>query len=190
MRKFALIILTFAVAILLSCSSKIKTTSGTTRNKSDSLWVTVTSNNLSENLTGNDEVLVMCYLYRDSVTLDELLFGQKLRINAKNLSRKFQIKLNKDIGERSMLLFLLEQDSETPLLQIDSMLRVNHRDIMTEFKKRNYTGIEKFLGDEDVLGYKMISALDYNAPNLYSFFGVYKLDKYEYWVKIETARHY
>ena len=190
MRKFIPITLTFAVAIVLSCSSKIKTTSGTTRYKSDSLWVTVTSDNLSENLTGNDEILVMCYLYRDSMTLDELLFGQKLRINAKNLSRKFKLKLHNDIGDRPMLLFLVEQDSETPLRQIDSTLRVSHRNIMTEFKKGNYSGIEKYLGDEDVLGYEMISAMDYNAPNLYHFSGVYKLDRYEYWVKIETARHY
>lgn len=151
------------------------------------MWVTVTSDNLSENLTGNDEILVICYLYRDSLTLDEPLFTQKLRINSKNLSRKFQLKLNKDIVNQSMLLFLIEQDSETPLQQIDSTLRVNYRDVMVEFKKRNYSGIEKYLGDEDILGYEMISAMDYNAPNLYHFSGVYKLDKFEYWLKIETA---
>jgi hypothetical protein len=174
------------VAIMVCCRSPVNVPP-VTRAAPDSLRLTVTSANLSENMSGNDEILVLCYLNRDSSELEAPLFRQKLRIDLKNLSRQFQFRLDKRFADHPLLLFLLEQDSEIPVPQIDSVLRVSHRAIMKEFNTRNYFGIEKYLGDEDILGFKVISKLDYTGPNIFHFSGMYKLDKYEYQVRIEGA---
>lgn len=173
--------------VITSCRLSPTVTSSYSNTSPDSLRVTVTSTNLSENMTGNDEILIMCYIYRDSSKLDQPLFRQKLHIDLRHSSRQFLCKWNKSIGDQPLLLFLIEQDSELPITQIDSMVQVNHRSILREFQGGTYSGIEKYLGDEDILGFKVISKMDYTSSNLFIFNGRYKLDKYEYTVKIENG---
>lgn len=140
-------------------------------------------------MSGNDEVLIFCYLHHESSALQEPLFRQKIRIDLKHLSRQFKCKLDQGVTDRPLLLFLIEQDAELPVSHIDSTLRVSHHAIMTEFNAGNYSGIEQYIGDEDILGAKVISKLNFSQPNDFYFTGMYKLDKYEYQVTIEGTPH-
>lgn len=86
---------------------------------------------------------------------------------------------------KPLLLFVLEQDSDLPAQKIDSTLRISHLAIRKEFTAKNYTGIEKYLQDEDILGIKSISKLMCPQPYEINFTGFYKLDKYDYRIQIE-----
>ena len=84
------------------------------------------------------------------------------------------------------MLFVIELDSETPIHRIDSTLRASHQSILKAFDTPSYSTIEKYLGDDDILGYRRISKLDYSQKNTFDFIGRYKLDKFEYRVTIES----
>ena len=132
-------------------------------------------------------MIILSYLYdNDSSNLNEPLFREKLKFYPKTGTKQFNCKLKKDISDQRTLLFLIEQDSELSIADMDSAVRINHRDIIREFNNRNYTGVEKYLGDEDVLGFRVIQKLKSFEPNVFSFSGIYKLDKYEYQVKLIT----
>lgn len=184
-------LLIFSAFIILSCAKPALKAPAVRSTSIDSLNITITCINLSENFTGNDEVVILSYLYdNDSSTLSEPLFREKLKFFPKTGTKQFNCKLKKDISNQRMLFFLIEQDTELSIAAIDSAVRVSHRDIMREFNNRNYTGVEKYLGDEDVLGFRVIQKLKSTEPNVFSFSGIYKLDKYEYQVKLSSLTNW
>ncbi|UII28288.1 hypothetical protein LVD15_07635 [Fulvivirga maritima] len=87
-----------------------------------------------------------------------------------------------------MLLFFIEQDSETPIPQIDAILRIHHTDLIDAFNRHSYTDIETYLGDEDLLSYKLIKDVNFSKPIQFSFSGRYKMDKYEYSIHIQKLK--
>jgi hypothetical protein len=147
----------------------------------DSLSVTVTVFNLSEDMTGNDELLMICYPYKDTHLLEPLIFYKRLTLHSKNSSHQFKVRSN---TKSPLILFLLEQDSDLPVSQVDSTLRVSHIAIRKEFAARNYSEIEKYLENDDVLGIKTVS-VSCAQPCITDFTGIYKLDKYDYRISIE-----
>jgi hypothetical protein len=175
---------TLCLLIFFSCQAPVKSTVTASKPFSGSLRVTVTGLNLSERMSGDDEILVLCYSYPDSLSLGEPLFYRKLKVEANNLSQQFECAVKASALTERMLLVMLEQDEETPVSVIDPILRVNHRAIAKEFSTRNYMGIEKYLGDEDVLAIKAIPGIDCDKVNLFNFSGIYKADKFEYQLRI------
>jgi hypothetical protein len=170
---------------LSSCQGPAKSIVATSKSFSGSLLVTVTGLNLSERMSGDDEILLLCYSYPDSISLGKPLFYRKLKVDAGSLSQQFDCAVQVSAINNRMLLVLLEQDDETPVPVIDSILRVSHQAIAKEVSARNYMGIEKYLGDEDVLGIKAIPGIDCGKENLFNFSGIYKADKYEYQLRLE-----
>ena len=175
----------FLAITAISCQLSSRTISSVPVVPIDSLKITITSLNLSEDVSGNDEILILCYLDRDTLTLNETLFQKRLNFPSKNSSRNFSVKLKEDISEKPLLLFVLEQDSDLPIQKIDSILRISHLAIRKQFNARNYTGIEQYLEDEDILGIKAISNLNCAQPYVVNFSGFYKLDKYDYSIQIK-----
>jgi len=151
--------------------------------QSDSLSITVKSDNLSEDMTHNDELLIMGYLYKDSGVLDSVILTKRLTLNPKNMSKTFKWHVGQSVLGKDIMLFILEQDSDTPSEQIDAILRIHYSSIIKAFKNRSYSEIEKYIGDEDVLDYRLLK--DLSTPLEFTFRGIYKMDKYEYAVKIE-----
>jgi hypothetical protein len=179
----SILTLTLLAVIIFSCHRSSRTPPHATQ--PDSLRIAITAFNLSEDVSGNDEVLILLYHYNDTLKLNEPIVKSRLTFRSKNSSRYFKIKLNEDIREKPLLLFFLEQDSELPIPKLDSTLRVSHVAIRKLFASKNYTGLEKYLEDEDILGIKSIPALPCPQPYVISISGIYKLDKYEYEVKVE-----
>jgi hypothetical protein len=181
----SLFTLSLVAVIAFSCKLSSKAPIAVHITPIDSLKVTIDVSNLSEDVSGNDEVLILCYLDTDTLNLNAPMFLWRLNFPSKNSSRQFNIKLKQDVTDKPLLLFVLEQDSDLPAQKIDSILRVSHLDIRKLFVGRNYTGIEKYLEDEDILGIKSISKLNCPEPFVVSLLGIYKLDRYEYLVKLE-----
>ncbi|UII28287.1 hypothetical protein LVD15_07630 [Fulvivirga maritima] len=85
------------IITLISCSSAVKTASvskhvsdvDTQYVSKDSLLFSITSYNLSEDLTQNDELLIMAYWMRDSLPLETAVIKKQLIIDPDHMSRDF-----------------------------------------------------------------------------------------------------
>ncbi len=150
---------------------------------SDSLTVRVEAKELSEDLhvlsSKNDEILLLIYEQIDSVAPMQLVLKSQLKFDQTNRVQEFKAPLEKwpIVGE--LLLFLIEQDSETPLAQLDPIISIQRHEIINAYRNGDYVMMEEYLGDEDVLGIKHISNWDQGNVNI-EFKGYYKLDKFEY----------
>ena len=191
-RLLVILILTF---VLAGCrgNKNLSTTSTPIKqvelSVTDSLNISIEAINLSEDMsrlsTKNDEILILIYELKDSLELDQFLFSKQLKLDEKNRSKNFWLSTNREISKGQLILFLIEQDSETSVEQIDPILRIHYKPIIKAYKGGNYLEIEKYLGDEAVLGIKTISKLDSETPAQFNFNGIHKLDKYEYSIRLE-----
>lgn len=149
----------------------------------DSLTVRVEAKELSEDLhvlsSKNDEILLLVYEQLDSLTPMQLVFKSELKFDQTNRVQKFRAPLEKWPIDGELLLFLIEQDSETPLAQLDPIISIQRHEIIKAYKNGDYVKMEEYLGDEDVLGIRYISNWDQGNVNV-KFKGFYKLDKFEY----------
>ena len=190
MNRFWLIFV--LISICFSCSTSRNTTSSSDQktdyatSQKDSILITVKSGNLSEDMTHNDELLFMGYLTKSSGTLDSAVLRKRLTLDSQNMTKSFQWHVDQSVLGQDLMLFILEQDSDTPIEQIDAILRIHYKPIVNAFKNRSYSEIEKYIGDEDILDCRVLNIL---TPTEFNFRGVYKMDRYDYSVKIEKTRH-
>src|SRR5690349_10432720 len=124
--KITVTLTLLAVVVLVSCHRNSTSSVQDQAAPPDSLAITVTALNLSEDVSGNDEVLVIVYHYNDTLALREPIVNTRLIFRSKNASRHFKTKLTEDIRDKPLMFFFLEQDSELPIERIDSTLRVSH----------------------------------------------------------------
>jgi hypothetical protein len=162
----------FLLIALLSCCFGIAQT-----NALHNVQLTVSSTDLSEDMslgsTKNDELLLLIYkVENDSAVLKELTYDTAFVFDKDH--RVIQLEW---MGQNNSkyLYFLLELDSDKTSIQLDPVLRVYYKEVLAAFNKRDYTAIEKYLGDEDVL-----VANYFTIPHAEDHKGVYKADKYHY----------
>ncbi len=137
----------------------------------------VSSTDLSEDMslssTKNDELLLLIYkIENDTTPLRELVYDTAFVFDKDR--RVIQLEW---MGQENSkyLYFLLELDSDKTSVQLDPVLRIYYKEVLAAFNKRDYTAIEKYLGDEDVL-----VANYFTIPHAEDHKGVYKADKYHY----------
>ena len=184
----------FALSCIVACKqtnslpTKIVDTNPVILTPSDSLFITLRGIDLSEDMsrlsTKNDEILVLIYNYMDSLELNGPLVHKKLTFARTGASKSFPWKVKEPLVTGKLLFLLIEQDSDIPVEQIDPVIRVYHHDLIEAYKAKDYGRIEKYLGDEDLLGVQVINKLEKGTQIEFRLRGVYKLDKYEYQVKI------
>lgn len=152
--------------------------SHTGQKDSDSVKVIISSSNLSEDFsmvsTKNDELFFIIFEYKDSISeLRKPVFIRQFNFNpdtafASFTWQNFQV-------DKQYIFFLLELDSDVSSMQLSPVLRVHYNEIIKCFNEDDYNGLEKYLGDEDVIGYGNIK-----IPKEYLFNKIYKLDRYSY----------
>lgn len=179
---------------LLSCKSKKKVLSLTSSTESDvsskrdTVPIEIKALDLTEDMSrlssNNDEVLLLIYELKTDNHLGESLCSNKkvLSISDNILHSGFSTD-HIAIGS-SVLFLILEQDSETAVEQVDAIFRIHYAQILRAFDSRNYLEIEKYLGDEDLIGYKVIKEINHSVMLSFEFRGVYKLDSYHYRIRI------
>jgi len=153
--------------------------------KSDSVFISFRAANLSEDMsrilsTKNDELLVLIYEYQDSTVLEAPLFQQAFIVREKDRVYEYYFEKGKEAEGKTLLFLMIEQDFDRPIEQIDPVVRVQHEALLAAFKRRDYQQIRRYLGSEDLLGYKLIPDFQPNQPFTFKIEGVYKLDWYEY----------
>ncbi len=156
---------------------------------SDSITITINALNLSEDMsktlsTKNDELLIFIYENKEDGSLDAPLVYQTMLLDLKHRKKHFTWKKDSSLKGKDLLFIMLEQDYETPIEQLDPIIRVQHQHIIAAFKKRDYRSLRTYLGTEDFLGYKKLLNFSTDEPYSFTITGVYKLDLYEYEITI------
>lgn len=159
--------------------------------KQDSVFITLHAINLSEDLSrlssGNDEILLLIYQCLDTTILDYPVFSEQLLFTDTDRVKKINFKSQDISTENSLLIILIERDSETPLEQLDPIIRIQLSRLLSAFGSNDYLELEKYLGDEDLLGMKFLHNFKLHPQANFSFEGIQKLDKFEYQVSIDES---
>lgn len=154
----------------------------------DSLVLTIEAIDLSEDVstlsTKNDEVLLFIYEIKDSSKLGKSLFRKQLILDRTSRLKSIDFSFSKRLMNAELLFFLIEQDSEIPIEKIDRRVSNYYREIIAAFKAKKDLEIEKYLGDDDVLGVKTITELKEGQTLQFSFKGMHRLDRYNYQITI------
>jgi hypothetical protein len=155
---------------------------------SDSIIWKVTAYNLSEDMsvlsTQNDEILIFVYeLNENKSNLDKPLAVQSFTLTKEKNTKIFTTNRVVFLGKK-LLFVLFEQDSENTINQIDNAFRTNYTQIINEFKSKNYSGLEELIGDDDLLGVRIINNFQCTGKIDFNFNRVYKLDRYDYRIEI------
>jgi hypothetical protein len=164
-------------------------TSDLSRTPGDSLAIGIEALNLSEDLsrilsTKNDELLILIYEQKVGQPLEAPLFQQTLILDLETRKKLLKWKKDKNLEGKDLLYIMIEQDYDTPVEQIDPIVRIHHENIIKAFKKRDYQQLRTYLGTEDFLGFKILQDFSPDVPVSFNLKGVYKLDLYEYKISI------
>ena len=84
----------------------------------------------------------------------------------------------KNILNKNLILFLIEMDTEKKLEEIEPLLRKNYRELLKAYSTKNYSVIEKYLGDDDLLGIKVIP--NFKNPETIEWSDIYRMDRFSY----------
>lgn len=166
-----------------------KPTQGLSQSLSDSLTISINALNLSEDMskilsTKNDELLIFIYEKAESGILGPPVLQQTMLLDLEHMKKSFLWKKDSSLIGKDLLFLMIEQDYETPIEQLDPIIRVQYKHIIDAFKKRDYQKIRTYLGTEDFLGYKTLKNFSFETDYLFNIKGVYKLDLYEYEIRI------
>lgn len=156
--------------------------------RGDTINVIVEGVNLSEDMsifsTQNDELFIFIYNYRFSSQLASPLFVDSVILDTANLVNKSHWILNEDLDEGDLIFFLIESDSERPIGQIDTLIRQHHAELIKHFETLEYSALETYLGDDDLLGVEIFSSYKLIGTHTFNISGVHRMDKYEYIIRL------
>ncbi len=132
--------------------------------------------------------MILIYSYETLPELSSPVFSRIFTLSDRSNELTLDGEANWIDENDTYLFFLVERDSGAGIEQIDPVIRVHHQRILEAFKAKDYIELEKYLGDEDLLGFKTISGIEMNKGNEFDISGFYKMDKYEYSIKIEPNK--
>ena len=152
--------------------------------------VNIEAKDLSEDMnqmsTGNDEIIILIYDFSDSINLNSPLVSKQLLLDKSNSNKTFRHNLDSAAYSVSKLLvFLIESDTDRSLETLEPVIRIHYKAIEKAYKNHDFNSIEKYLGDEDVLGVKTINNPDWNKGLQVHFKGIHKLDFYDYRILVK-----
>ena len=156
----------FTLLIFISCAGakqnfihKSDAKNGETKTTlSESVQLIVRSTNLSEDMStlssNDDEVAVFIYNYSDSTITAPPVFSAYFILNKNKMSDTLHYADKISEQNNSVIFFLLEIDSDKKLDEIESEVRMNYKGLINAYNKKDYTEIEKYIGDDDLMGIK------------------------------------
>jgi hypothetical protein len=155
--------------------------------RNDSLLILVNGINLSEDMSTlsskNDEVLMLLYSFDDTLKLKDPLLSAYFVLDSAN--RKKQMPLVIPDQAVNILLVLAELDTERSPEQVEKLVRKNFKEIMDCLDKRDLIALQQYIGDDDIIGIKILKAKERSVKTTFSFQGRYKLDKFLYRIEIK-----
>jgi hypothetical protein len=153
----------------------------------DSLQLTIQALNLSEDMSTlsskNDEVLVLIYPFVDTTKLPPPIAAEYFVLDSAHRKKIHRILFPSP--EISLLFFLAEIDSDKTPAQVELLFRNNFKEIINCINKKDLIALQKYIGDDDLIGFKIISNGYQTKGISFTFQGRYKLDKFLYKIEVE-----
>jgi hypothetical protein len=152
--------------------------------KSQKKTLTIKAIDLSEDMSlmssKNDELLFL--IYKAPVVgplLDSPAFVKSFVLDTANRTKAFDINIDKD---ENYFLFLIEMDDDRTTEQIDPVIRIYNRPVITIYQKQLYEDLYKYLGDNDLVGFLDLKGSD--SGKEYRIQGRQNLDPFNYLIQI------
>ncbi|MCU0355632.1 MAG: hypothetical protein MUD08_18135 [Cytophagales bacterium] len=153
--------------------------------------LTLAADDLTEDVSrvssGNDEILLLVYTVHDSLAQPEPMIRRLVVLD--NAHRTIRDSLPTPVSPlvREWVLVLLEMDSERNLKEIEPIVRVYLKEVFAAYQTKQQSGLNKYLGDEDLLGIQRISVLspENQSVKKFVFKGVHLFDTYQYTVTLQ-----
>lgn len=150
--------------------------------------LTVKAIDLSENMsrlsTKDDEVIFL--LYKKTNAAETLHAPVYLTEFVLDSARKEKSLANIRLQNSTYLVFILERDDERTLEQIDPIFRVYYLEIAKLYAKKDWLGLEKYMGDSDLLGYAEVSLS--GSESEIEFKARQNMDSYHYKLSIKNTK--
>lgn len=172
---YLLYFFSFAVSIKVGAQSK-----------DSSCHISIFSKDLSEDGTlmssQNDELLLLIYEWKDTnAILNAPVLFDSFVLDTAERNRTFHVSLDK---QKKYLLFLLELDDDNRTVeQLDPVIRIYRNTIVNLYDRKKYSDLEKYLGDEDLLGYILFDVKNEKSKQV-EFKGRQSMDSYHYFLKL------
>ncbi|MCW3072647.1 MAG: hypothetical protein JWO44_2537 [Bacteroidetes bacterium] len=150
----------------------------------DSIRLEIVSSNLSEDMStlssNDDELLLLIYDYTDSTVTGSPAFTGYFTLHKKDQKVILPADPLGNFIQHDLLLFLIEIDSDKKPGDIEASVTHHYKELIAAYKLRDYLAIEKVIGDEDVLGIKVLPAFKPGKDNEIIFSDIYKMDRFSY----------
>ena len=155
--------------------------------------VMITAYNLSEDLSPlasqSDEILIAIYQLGDSSTSPKVLTAQTFTVTQKDSMKIAFFRLNPSPPTDSLLIFLIERDSDTGLNDYISKLRNHEVEFYRSAKTGDYRKVDELLGNDDLLGTGSLVLGEITpSNNILMFEGVHLFDRYKYRIGVYFFR--
>lgn len=173
---------------MFSCSRK--QSSGVAleeRSLSQTPKLEIIGENLSEDLSrlssNNDEILLLIYEYPLPKETNSPIFSEYFILDSEN--RKSSYDLDKSLFEKEEILFVLaEIDTDLDIKDIENNISANLDALFDASKNLDRAAQSEIIGDDDILGMRLIN-LNKSRPILtFTIQGVHKVDRFMYSIKI------
>lgn len=89
----------------------------------------------------------------------------------------------KNVSGKDLILFLVEVDTEKKIELIEMQIRKNHNELIKACKEKNYTLIERYLKDDDILGVKILK--DVKLETTVEISDIHRMDRYNYQITLK-----
>lgn len=143
--------------------------------------VKIVSNNLSEEITSNDELDVYLYKLPADGSVPQPLLLHSMVFTKSGQTLAYNIDMSAVGKNDELLLVVIEMDSKREFQQMEPVVRLNWKDILQYHNQPKSDVLLKFLGDEDLLIIKKFTLKDIEKDkNKVAIEGVHLFDKYDY----------
>lgn len=158
----------------------------------DSVSVSINALNLSEDMSTlsskNDEVLLLIYAFDDTTKLDKPILAKYTVLDSAQRKSMMTFAVSND--QSDILLILAELDTDRTPDVAEKMIRTNFRNIIACLDKKDLVALQKYVGDDDIIGIKKLEKTDLTKGISFSFQGRYKLDKFLYRIELKEQNKY
>lgn len=154
----------------------------------DSIFLSVKGLDLTEDMSQmsskNDEVTLLFYELFDSEKQVKLVYSTSFTLTQNLREKRLSWQFDDRLKNSTYLVVLIERDTDQTTQEVEDLITKQYFEIEGYFSKQGNFGIEKYIGDNDIIGIKSIGRLVSNQPIDLEFKGFFKLDKYNYLLSV------
>lgn len=154
---------------------------------SDSLTIIIASTNLSEDMSSlssnDDEIALFVYSYTDSIIDQPPFIAYNGILSKTKMIDTTYFHPIKKITHKNLIVFIIEIDTDKKIEFIEPQIRKNHQALLKAYATKDYSMIERYLKDDDILGIKEIENFERGMSIEIS--DIHRMDRYHYQITFQ-----